>query len=246
MSETKNYHKPGYWKEWYWSKGGRAKRIERYKREKNKLMGTNFYAHIIPIKKRRDALKKLINANDFNAIVREINKTYGEFEVDFGGVPSGGVIHLGKRSAGWKFCWNPNVYVVRNGYFDKELGAWQEQPDTLYYTYPLTKAGIKAFIDREDVEVWNEYGEKQDKEKFWKMALEWTIWTDHKTGEVREAWDAASYEEWELEQNKNYKVYNMDSDLIRALEKEGIKFTSNSHSDFYSDGLRFASYTNFS
>lgn len=32
----KNYHKPGYWKDWYWNKGGRDK-VQTSRKERNKL-----------------------------------------------------------------------------------------------------------------------------------------------------------------------------------------------------------------
>jgi hypothetical protein len=57
-------------------------------------------------------------------------------------------IHLGKRSFGWKFCWN-----FHNG-------KW--------YT---NKEELLEFI--REGRVVNEYGEEQDVEEFIKMALEW-------------------------------------------------------------------------
>jgi len=45
--KKKDYHKPGYWKDWYWNKGGREKvqatrYIAEYEREKQKRKaGTN-------------------------------------------------------------------------------------------------------------------------------------------------------------------------------------------------------------
>jgi hypothetical protein len=80
--------------------------------------------------------------------------------------------------------------------------------------------------------VFDEYGEKQGKEKFWKIALEW--------GQP-DGWDAAGYE-------KKYKehIYPVTGELTDLLRQEGYKFTSFSNSDFYSDGLRFSTYTEFS
>jgi len=57
-------------------------------------------------------------------------------------------IHLGKRSMGWKFCWN----------FHKEK----------YYS---NKEELLDFI--RSGRVVNEYGEEQDVEEFITMALEW-------------------------------------------------------------------------
>jgi hypothetical protein len=57
-------------------------------------------------------------------------------------------IHLGKRSSGWKFCWNFN----NNNYYSN-------------------KKQLLKFI--RDGRVVDEYGEEIDVEEFIKMALEW-------------------------------------------------------------------------
>ena len=57
-------------------------------------------------------------------------------------------IHLGKRSSGWKFCWNFN--------------------DNKCYS---NKEELLAFI--RSGRVVNEYGEEQDVEEFIEMALNW-------------------------------------------------------------------------
>jgi hypothetical protein len=78
----------------------------------------------------------------------------------------------------------------------------------------------------------DEYGEEQDKDVFWQEALAW--------GQP-DGWDSAAYE-------KEYKkhIYPVSGELIDLLRQEGYKFTSYSNSDFYSDGLRFAGFTEFS
>lgn len=57
-------------------------------------------------------------------------------------------IHLGKRSSGWKFCWNFN----NNNYYSN-------------------KEELLAFI--RSGRVVNEYGEEQNVEEFIEMALNW-------------------------------------------------------------------------
>jgi hypothetical protein len=162
-----------------------------------------------------------------------IRMEYGEDKI------IGGQVHLGKRSCGWKFLWNPNVFVVRHGHTEwEEIPGgrrvhWIPEPSTLKYLYPLTKKGLKSFIDREDVLIYDEYDELQDKEEFWKMALEWGYEKDD------EGWDAASYEE-------KHTSYPVTGELTDLLKKEGYKFTTYTNSDFYSDGLRFAGFTDFS
>jgi len=57
-------------------------------------------------------------------------------------------VHLGKRSSGWRFCWNFH--------------------DNKYYS---TKEELFAFI--RSGRVVNEYGEELDPDEFIKMAIEW-------------------------------------------------------------------------
>ena len=94
-------------------------------------MGTNYYARIIPSKERKEHLKQLIDENKFDEIQEEVNLMYGS-DTQYS---NGAVIHLGKRSAGWKFLFNPN--------FEKY--------------YPLTKEGLMNFLKRDDVIIYSEY-----------------------------------------------------------------------------------------
>ena len=205
----------------------------------NVIMGTNYYARILPTKERKEEIKKAIDSDDFKRIHDLTYETYGshqyayEFE-DFG---IQGVIHLGKNSCGWKFLWNPNVYVKHNGHTEKEevepghtIYHFVEEPDSLVYLYPLTKEGIREFIGKDNVEIFDEYNEKQDKEEFLEFAFN------------KEGIDSKTY----YEKHSKECSYNCSSELITLLEKEGIDFISNSRSDFYSDGLRFATCTEFS
>jgi hypothetical protein len=204
-------------------------------------MGTNFYARVIPIKERKDTLKELIDNNDFPNILHQTHEMYDSFRPYSMDDSIQGLIHLGKRSGGWKFLWNPNIYQIRNGHSvwidngdGSKFSKWVVEPDTAYYVYPLTKKGIKAFIDRPDIEIYDEYGEKQDKDDFFKEAIEWTTWNGH------EAWDADSY-------NKKYpkeRKFSCENEYTDFLESLGYKL-SEYKSDFYSDGLRFSTATDF-
>ena len=198
-------------------------------------MSCNYYARIIPSKERKKELYDAIEANDFHLIKKLTDEMYGCLEKNFDNDKLiGGEVHLGKTSCGWKFLWNPNVFVVRNGHIEKVNGSrmFVPNPDTPLYLYPLTKQGLHDFIFREDVLIYDEYEELQDKEEFWQMAL---------TFGQENGWDAAGYE-------KEYHeyVYPVTGELTDLLKAEGYQFTSMSNSDFYSDGLRFAGYTDFS
>lgn len=192
-------------------------------------MGTNFYARRIPTKEEREHLSSLVfNVNNSSEIIEEAEELFKEW-------------HLGKRSGGWKFLWDTNITVKRNGHAETEeiepghtRCRWIPEPDTLEYLYPLTKEGIWNFINQENIAIYDEYNELQDKKEFFQMALDWITWR----GE--EAHDAASYEK------ENPNKFPLNTDLTKLLIKEGYEFTTPSHSDFYSDGLRFAGFTDFS
>lgn len=206
-------------------------------------MGCNYYARLIPTNKRKDELKRLIDSDDWYSIKEEVQKTFSKFEPYTMDEPLEGYIHLCKHSAGWKTLWNPNIYQIRNGhseFYDNPDGSrgcrFIEEPDTARYIYPLTKKGIKALIDREDIEIYDEYGEKQDKEEFWKDSL-----TRDKGWRGEKPWDGAAYEK----EHSMERHYSCRNNYTIFLESLGYKPTSSTWSDFYSDGLRFASTTDF-
>lgn len=200
-------------------------------------MGTNYYARIIPKEKDIKELHELINLNDFRAIREKTNELYERFEPYSMDDKLSGYIHLGKRSGGWKFLWNPNIYEIRNGHMKEvEPGHFRFVPDldTPYYLYPLTKEGIKSFIDRKDIEIFDEYNIKQDKDEFFNIALNWATWSNG------EAWDSDSYHLAHPDE-KDWICKNEYTDFLESL---GYKLSKNK-SDFYSDGLRFATSTDF-
>ena len=205
-------------------------------------MSTNYFAYIIPSKQRKMDLHHAIDLNDFDLINKLVDEMYGDITQDYNQNITGGVVHLGKRAGGWKFLWDPNVFVIRHGHVEDKNGQreWVEEPSTGKYLYPLTKQGLHDFIFREDVLIYDEYHELQDKEEFWQMALSWGYDKDN------EGWDAASYEAYEREQNNYYREYPITGELTDFLKSEGYEFTSWTNSDFYSDGLRFAGFIDFS
>lgn len=200
-------------------------------------MGTNYYARIIPTKERRDRLKELIDTNDFGKINDEIQATFGPYTMD-GNTPTGGVVHLGKNSGGWKFLWNPNFHVIKNGHCvmvengESTYAKYVEEPDTYHTAYPLTKKGIKDFIYRDDVRIYDEYGEEQDKGEFYDFSINKT-----------DGLDIKSYYEQEGEED-NYHRY-FDTPMVKSMRKCGYDIDAKYNSEFYSDGLRFATTNDF-
>jgi len=205
-------------------------------------MSTNYYAHILPTKEKKKNLHDAIETNDFELIEKLCSEMYGVVQKDLDyDMIIGGRVHLGKASGGWKFLWNPNIFIVRHGHVENYNGQrkWVNDPSTGIYLYPLTKQGLHNFIFRKDILVYDEYKELQNKEEFWQMALSWGYGKDDK------GWDSASYEVYERKHNDYYQ-YPVTGELTDFLIREGYKFTSNSNSDFYSDGLRFAGFIEFS
>ena len=110
-------------------------------------MGTNFYARIIPKEEDKQKLLDAINNNQYDVIEDFTSELYGKRDQYS---RRGNVIHLGKRSAGWKFLWNPNVIKYWDGYMDLETKEYVHIVK-YDYIYPLTKQGVTDFCNREDV-----------------------------------------------------------------------------------------------
>lgn len=205
-------------------------------------MSTNYYARIIPSKERKEELKKIIDGDDFNSIEALTSELYSRPYFDYDKQTFvGGCVPLGHRADGWKFLWNPNWYKKAKGHTEEVFhdGGFHvkyvsDGYDVFKY-YDLNKESIKAFIDREDVVIYNEYNEKQGKEDFFNMALNWGI---------KDGYDNETYTE--KHKDNFYYLSNLYvTDYMTFLKEQG--FTLNKgNMDFYSDGLRFATSTDFS
>lgn len=196
-------------------------------------MGTNYYASIMPPSDKIDALcDALKHQRGPHDIQRQVNSLFGNFNVE-DGEPSGNIVHLGKRSAGWKFLWNPNIYLIKHSHCiyddDGKFLSVRRDPNQAWYLYPLTKQGIIDFVMRKDIQIFNEYDEHQDKDEFLKMAFEW------------DGWDSKTY----LKEHPE-DAWTCRGEYIDLLKAEGFEFTDSTNADFYSDGLRFSSSNNFS
>ena len=158
-------------------------------------MGTNFYARIIPSQERKEKVKKLIDENNFDA-KDEIEDLFQE-------------IHIGKRSAGWKFLWNSNL----------------NRPD-VYKN--LTKKCISEFLHRPDVKIYNEYDEGPiDPDEFMDMAVNWC--TDgydgksyDKTHGVCSGFPILTSLNMHIFNDKGYNVDEYDADFY----SDGLRFST--------------------
>jgi hypothetical protein len=177
-------------------------------------MGTNFYARIIPKEEDKQRLIDAINDDRNNLVIELSQELYGNRNEYTG---KGNIIHLGKRSGGWKFLWNPNVIKVWDG---------DECEYAYNYIYPLTKEGITNFVMREDVEITDEYDEVQNSEEFLKMAFNWCI----------DGLDSKKYQT-DPKYAKDRGVYYPDTE--RNNFWRGLGYNPEYY-NFYSDGLRFS------
>ena len=199
-------------------------------------MGTNFYARIIPKEEDKQKLIDFIKYNHFNVIEDLASELYGERNEY---TRRGNVIHLGKRSGGWKFLWNSNVIRYADGYLDENK---QYVPVYKYdYVYPLTKQGITDFCNREDVVITDEYGEQYTPEDFLEMAFSWGQ-PDGYTGKT--------YEESHKEES-SYRNYYWSEKYQRGMHSKEDEMWFDlgyivEYYDFESDGLRFSTSINFS
>lgn len=200
-------------------------------------MGTNFYARIIPKEEDKQKLIDAINNNQHNIIVDLASELYGRRNEY---TRKGNEIHLGKRSCGWKFLWNPNIIKYHDGYIDPET---KDYIDVVKYdyVYPLTKQGITDFCNKKDIIIYDEYGEQFNPEEFLEMAFSWGQ-PDGYTGKT--------YEESHKGET-GYRNYYWSEKYQRSMHTKDDEMWFDlgyivEYYNFESDGLRFATSINFS
>lgn len=200
-------------------------------------MGTNFYARIIPKEEDKQKLIDAINDNQYDIIENLASELYGRRNEY---TRKGNEIHLGKRSCGWKFLWNPNIIKYHDGYIDPET---KDYIDVVKYdyVYPLTKQGITDFCNRKDIIIYDEYGEQFNPEEFLEMAFSWGQ-PDGYTGKT--------YEESHKGET-GYKNYYWSEKYQRGMHSREDEMWFDlgyvvEYYNFEADGLRFSTSINFS
>lgn len=228
-------------------------------------MGTNFYARVIPTKTRLKSLKKSVDEQNIGEINQQVQEIFGLVD-EYDRV--GGKYHLGKRSCGWKFLWNPNCFVKKNYHTveDTIIGGagctsykFVSDPSTLDETYELTKEGIKKFITRDDIVIVDEYVEynsiqelkdiKQDKSDEYSTILfdkdEKIAWFEEML--KLDGYDGESYDNNAIYTNdhSNFNDNSMYSEFGNLVKEkyQNVRFTG--HYDFYNDDIRFSTSTSF-
>lgn len=189
-------------------------------------MGINYYAKIKPSEKDRMSLISLIEeGKDYEAIVDRALSLYGINDMyNY----NRGIVHLGKASAGWKFLWNPNQWKIDVGHYDSTLNQYIPEYRIEKY-YDLTKKSISEFLRREDVTIYDEYGEEYTAEQFLNIALNHCV----------DGLDSNSAHK------KKYEGFWDMSERQNMWRSQSYQFENIYQSDFYSDGLRFSISTDF-
>ena len=176
-------------------------------------MGTNFYARrIIPSEDDRIVIGGYIDSADME---EAIESDVSEFDSIDQYVNEGNEVHLGKRSAGWKFLWNPNVYRMN---------------DSWHFTYLLTKQGIADFLKQEGMVITDDYGKTYEPDEFLTMAFNWCV-------------DGLDNKEYHT--NPKYEAGSYYPDNPKVIEKWRSLGFNPEYYNFYSDGLVFSTSMNF-
>ena len=157
----------------------------------------------------------------FRTRFKELQESYLERLKKIGGEPRNEEwIHLGKKSAGWRFCWNPNTKVrVLKG------------KTIVIQIYPLSQQGIQKILMDPLIDIEDEYGEIQDKSEFLDMAFS-------KKGISGDTYRLAHPEASTFDY-----IFQGRQDPWKLL---GYSFMDGGSYDFENDGLIFSVDNNFS
>ena len=194
-------------------------------------MSTNYYLRHKPsftqINELTDLIRSTKDGEHFQEVIDMVNKIYGGTD-EYDETKEWGTLHIGKRSSGWKFQWCPNIVKKNVSYMEdcEYIPKYEYE-----YRYPLTKQGLTDFIMQDDIVVVDEYGEVQDKQKFLEMAFNWDV-------------DGCDSLKYNAEHPDQYHYdFRKEQEKYRAL---GYTFSAAHQTDFFSDGLRWTIWDDFS
>lgn len=155
-------------------------------------MGTNFYANIPFGERRTKKLKEYLkemksaidnnNVDKFDSLIDDINFDWSEIKKEC-------YVHLGKRSAGWAFCWDLN----RMKYYKPSLDS------------------IIVFLNTPGLFITDECGKRYTKDEFFDEIKHWLHPSDHPMSleEVNESRFSDEQKKYIIEEyiNKNRPYY---------------------------------------
>lgn len=185
-------------------------------------MSTNYYAKILPNQAEKEILKLAIDTNN-EYLVKELVDLY--YNVRDSEHQDRKIIHLGKRSAGWKFLWDTNYFPFIDIKVDGE-GNKKAIKVLRKTAYELNKESILKYLQQDNLLILDEYCNKIKLSEFIEIAFsdsgldEESYRKSHQTSELS----------LNLRSNQEQKLW----------EELGVSFTSNMSTEFISDGLRFS------
>lgn len=167
-------------------------------------MGMNYYAYVEPESySKYDLIESIVENNPVKIQENYVNTI------------ANNIIHLGKKSAGWKFIWNPNYVSDYNR--------------VIFSKYEPTKGGIEKFLTL--VHIYDENGKEYSKEDFLDMAYkdEGTTTTEY-------------YNKYPMESTyDNGKLVLISESIPKKYKKN---FSIGKY-EFINDGLHFSSSNEF-
>jgi len=143
-------------------------------------MGTNVYMRRIPTEAQKEELKRLLKKQYEDSIEsidrdEDLRPAEGDWqladEIEKTRKRIYEEVHIGKRSCGWKFLFAPSP-----AHYDE------------------TKESILQFIHQDGWQLFDEYGDKIDPDKFW----------DEYVTCMEDGWTGETYDRWEREQGHYY------------------------------------------
>ncbi len=161
-------------------------------------MGTNVYMRRIPTAEQKEELKRLLKKQYEDTIAsidrdKGLDPAYVDWslsdEIEKTGKRIYEKVHIGKRSCGWKFLFAPSPQH-----------------------YEETKESILKFIHRDGWQLYDEYGDKIDPDRFW----------DDYVICMEDGWTGKTYDEWERKQGHYYRVSCASYEHITP---EGLRFS---------------------
>lgn len=120
----------------------------------------------------------------------------------------------------------------------KRSGGWKflfNHQDGKYFD-PHHQESLKAWLDDPHYKIVDEYGEEYTFEEFWQMTREWDA-------NPRNNWDSTAYAKYEREQNHWCISTCSASDAEHTFRLFGVRPL---YHDFWLDGLRYSTSTEFS
>ena len=118
-------------------------------------MGTNYYCRKIPTVAEMKEMQQALTERQYDKLQHLIDTNAKEY-------------HIGKRSYDWQFLFAPHI-KRRSGFYNSGqiVSPWEE-----------TIESIKSYLSREDIEIYDEYGQKFSFYDFWNDEIGDSLFND--------------------------------------------------------------------